>query len=174
MSRFFAVTGLSNLGMGMSLFLLPIYAAEADLAGEQFLFLFSATFVVSAPLSVVGGVAADRFDRKRLYVANFVVETLMLLAFAFVDGLALFLIGLALYVLQTTFEPSVMTFFFDAFDEDESGRAWGIDGVASRGAGIVAPTVCTLVYAREPGAVFLIGAVLLAGSTVVAATVPRG
>jgi len=28
-------------------------------------------------------------------------------------------------------------------------------------------------YARNPGAVFLIGAVLLAGSTAVAATVPR-
>lgn len=172
MARFAAVTGLSNLGMGMTVFLLPLYAERAGLDGSQFLLLFSASFAVSAPLSVVGGLAADRFDRKRLYVGNFLAETLMLLAFGFVDGLPLFLVGTALYVLQTTFEPAVISFFFASFDEDESGRAWGIDGVVSKGVGVVAPTAGTLLYGVSPRSPFLVGAVALAAATVVALTVP--
>jgi len=152
-------------------------AAGDDLGGAQFLALFSATFLASAPLSLIGGIATDGVDRKRLYVGNFAVEALTLVAFGLVAlpvagpaaGLPLFLVGTALYVCQTAFEPAVAVFFFDAFDDDEAGRAWGIDGMASKGAGIVAPTAGSLLYARVPAAPFVAGAVLLVAATAVAA-----
>lgn len=173
MARFAAITALSNGGMGMTLFLLPVLAVDLGIGEGEFLFLFSGTFAVSAPLSVLGGVAADRFDRKRLYVGNFAAETLMLAAFAVAGSVPLFVVGTALYVVQTTFEPAVIAFFFDSFDEEVTGTAWGISGTVSKAAGVVAPVAGALLYEVDPMLAFGTGSALLAGATAVALTLPR-
>ncbi|PSQ16314.1 hypothetical protein BRD00_11545 [Halobacteriales archaeon QS_8_69_26] len=173
LARFLAITLLSNGGMGMTVFLLPVLAVDLGIGAGEFLFLFSGSFAVSAPLSVLGGVAADRFDRKYLYVGNFLAETLMLAAFAVASSVPLFVVGTALYVVQTTFEPAVATFFFDSFDEDVAGTAWGITGTASKAAGVAAPVGGAVLYELDPAFAFAAGAVLLAGATLVALTLPR-
>lgn len=173
MARFGLLKALSGLGTGMTLFLLPVLAVDLGIGAAEFLFLFSGTFAVSAPLSVLGGVAADRLDRKRLYVGNFLAETAMLAAFGLASSTPLFLVGTGLYVVQTAFEPAVIAFFFDSFDEEVAGTAWGIDGVVSKGTGVVAPAAGAALYGIDPGTTFLVGAALLGGATLVALTLPR-
>ncbi|MFB6077049.1 MAG: hypothetical protein ABEK12_02880, partial [Candidatus Nanohaloarchaea archaeon] len=80
---------------------------------------------------------------------------------------------LALFVLQTGFEPAVLAYFFDQFDESESGRAWGIDGTVERGAGLVAPALGGFIYAMDPHLPFVAGTVLVAAGTLLALTLPR-
>lgn len=182
LARFCAVEAAVSLGGGMSLFLLPVLALEVGLRGETFLALFAGASVAAAPLSVVGGVAADRRSRKRLYVANYAAETLMLLAFGVAGGAAifrvdsqvLFLAGIALFVVQTAFEPAVLAYFFDQFPDERAATAWSVEGMVSKTAGVVAPVVGGVLFDVTPGLPFLAGAGLLAVGTRVALTLPRG
>ncbi len=126
---------------------------------------------------MVGGVLADRLSRKRLYVINFLTEAAMLAAFA---GTALagvetvaFVAGLALFVLQTAFEPAVLAYFFGVFPESERGRVWGVDGTVARAAGLLSPVLLGWLYGIDPQLPFLLGAGLVATGTVVATTLPN-
>lgn len=170
--RFLAVKLLGGLGTGLSLFLLPVYAVDLGVAASTFLLAFGGAHVASIPFTLVGGVLTDRLDRKRLFVGNYAVETAMLGAFALAGGGALFAVGLALFVLQTTFEPAVLAYFFDQFDDEESGRAWGVTGTVARGVGVVAPSVGAATYEIDPGLTFGAGAAAMAGATLVALTLP--
>lgn len=185
-----AAVAAVSLGGGMSLFLLPVLALEVGLGGATFLALFAGASVAAAPLSVAGGVAADRRSRKRLYVGNYAAETLMLLAFGlaggsaflladgaarpFAPGPALFLAGPALFVVQTAFEPAVLAYFFDQFPDERAATAWSVEGTVSKAAGVVAPVAGGLLFDVAPGLPFLAGAALLAVGTAVAVTLPNG
>ena len=173
LARFLAVDLFATLGMGMSFFLLPVYAVDIGLEPAAFLFVFGGSHVFAAPLSVAGGIATDRLSRKGLFVGNYAIEAVMLGVFALAGGPIVFGVGIALFVLQTGFEPAVLAYFFEQFDESESGRAWGIDGTVERGAGIVAPGLGGLAYGVDPHLPFAVGAVLLALGSVVASTLPR-
>ncbi|MFB6177056.1 MAG: MFS transporter, partial [Halobaculum sp.] len=113
-------------------------------------------FLPLLAVALVGGVLADRYSRKLLYVGNFVVEAAMLAAFAATalgEGpqdatveTTLFLLGLALFVAQTTFEPGVLAYFFDVFPEEEGGQVWGLKGAVSKTAGLVGPALPGWLY----------------------------
>ncbi|MFC7176215.1 MFS transporter [Halosegnis marinus] len=118
------------------------------------------------------GLATDRVSRKALYVGNFAIEAVMLAALALADSPALLFVAVGLYVLQTTFEPAVLAFFFDQFDEEESGRAWGISGVVARGTGVVAPAVGGYLYRVSPSLAFGLGAAAMVAATAAALTLP--
>jgi MFS family permease len=153
---------------------------------------FAAYGVAAAPVSLYGGGLADRRSRKRLYVANYAAEAAMLAGFALAAGVpgvvaasptaadplarwfgpALFAVGLALYVAQTAFEPAVLAYFFDRFDDDVVGRAWSVEGVVAKAAGVVAPVAGGALYAVTPRLPFVVGAALLAGAAGVAVTLP--
>jgi hypothetical protein len=126
LARFLLVKLLVNLGMGMSFYLVPVLALDLGFRAEQFLFVLGVSHVFAAPLSLLGGIATDRLPRKYLYVGNWAVEAVMLAAFALAGGPVLFGVGIALFVVQTRFEPAVLAYFFDQFEESESGRAWGL------------------------------------------------
>lgn len=171
------------VGVGTAaLAFLPLLAVTVGRSTTEFLALYGGAHLLAAPLSVVGGVLADRYSRKLLYVGNFAVEAAMLAAFAATalgEGPAgttvetvLFLFGLALFVAQTTFEPGVLAYFFDVFPEEEGGRVWGLKGSVSKTAGLVGPVVLGWLYTLDPQLPFLVGAVLTAGGVVVAATLP--
>ncbi|MFB6153344.1 MAG: MFS transporter [Halodesulfurarchaeum sp.] len=171
--RILGVDLLVTLGMGMSFFLVPVLAVDVGVEAGEFLLVFGGSHLLAAPLSLAGGALTDRLPRKLLYVGNYAAETLMLAALALADGPVLFALGLALFVLQTGFEPAVLAYFFDQFDESESGRAWGIDGTVERGAGLVAPALGGVLYGMDPHLPFVAGTVLVAGGTLLALTLPR-
>lgn len=172
LARFLAVKLFAGLGMGSCFYLLPVYAVRLGVDAGTFLLAFGAAKAVSVAFTLAGGLATDRVSRKWLYVGNFAVETLMLAVLALADAPALLFVGVGLYVLQTTFEPAVLAFFFDQFDDEEGGRAWGISGTVARGTGIVAPAVGGAVYAARPSLAFGLGAVAMLAATAAAVTLP--
>lgn len=173
LARLLVVDGLVGLGVGMSLFLLPLYAAELGIGAGRYLLLFSGSLLLAAPLSLVGGVLADAVEQKWLYVGNATVEAAMLFAFALTGSARFFLVGLALYVIQTAFEPAVVAYIFGLFDDDEGGRVWSLDGMVSKAIGAVAPAVGGFLFGVEPRLVFLAGGVLTLAGALVATTMPR-
>lgn len=173
LARFLAVDFFAGLGMGVCFFLLPVYAVHVGLDASTFLLGFGASHLVSIPFTLAGGVLTDRLPRKLLYVGNFSVEAVMLGVFALADGAVLFAVGVGLFVLQTTFEPAVLAYFFDQFEDDEEGRAWGIDGTVARGVGVIAPAAGGVVYGVEPRLAFAVGACSMVVATFVALTLPR-
>lgn len=173
LARILAVDLFVTLGMGMSFFLLPVYAVDLGLDRAAFLFIFGGSHLFAAPLSVAGGALADRLPRKWLYAGNYWVEAVMLGVFALAGGPVMFGLGVTFFVLQTGFEPAVLAYFFDQFDESESGRAWGLDGTVERGAGLVAPAVGGAIYSIDPALPFGIGAVLTVVGAAIALTLPR-
>jgi MFS family permease len=171
--RLLVVKFLVNFGMGASFYLVPVLALDLGLRAEEFLFALGVSNVLAAPLSVAGGLASDRLPRKFLYVGNWAVEALMLGAFALARGPLLFGVGIALFVVQTGFEPAVLAYFFDQLEDEESGRAWGISGTVAKGVGIVAPAVGGVLYGVDPHVPFAVGAVATAAGAAVAVTLPR-
>lgn len=172
LARFCAVQATVGLGVGMSLFLLPALAVDLGIRPERFLFLFAGSHLFAAPLSLAGGALADRVSRKALYVGNFAVEAVMLAAFALAGGPALFVVGVALFVVQTAFEPAVLAYFFDQFADDEAGRAWGLEGAVARSVGVVAPAAGGVLYGLDPQVPFVLGAVFTAAGALVALSLP--
>jgi len=183
LARLCAVEALAVLGAGMSLFLLPAYAVVVGVPVGAVLFLFAAYNLLAAPVSLYGGGLADRRSRKSLYVANYAAEAAMLFGFALAAGvpvpgvgaavgIPLFGAGLALYVVQTAFEPAVLAYFFDQFEEGEAGRAWSVEGVVAKAAGVVAPAAGGALYNVAPRLPFLVGGLLMGGATLVAVTLP--
>jgi MFS family permease len=175
-ARIAVVTFTAEAG-GAALAFLPLLAVDTGGSAAGFLAVYGAAHLLAAPLSVVGGVLADRLSRKRLYVINFLTEAAMLAAFA---GTALagvetvaFVAGLALFVLQTAFEPAVLAYFFGVFPESERGRVWGVDGTVARAAGLLSPVLLGWLYGIDPQLPFLLGAGLVATGTVVATTLPN-
>lgn len=163
----------TTAGMGMTMFLLPALATNLGLAASGYLFVYSASRLIGAPASLVGGIAADHLPKKWLFVANFAIEGVMLVAFAFAGGPALFLFGMALFVVQTTFEPGVVAYFFENFDDEEGGTIWGIKGSVHKMANVVAPVVGGGLYAIDPQFTFLVGGGFMFVGAAVATTLPR-
>jgi predicted MFS family arabinose efflux permease len=170
--RFLVVDGFSALGMGMCFYLVPVYAVDLGIGAGAFLLMFGGSHLFAIPFTVAGGVLTDRWNRKALFVGNYAIEVAMLAAFALAGGKPLFVVGIALFVLQTTFEPAVLAYFFDQFEESEAGTAWGLDGTVTRGIGIVAPPIGAAVYGVQPRSAFVAGTVFMTLSTVVALTLP--
>lgn len=170
---FCAVELATTAGMGMTMFLLPALATDLGLAASGYLFVYSASHLVGAPASVVGGVAADHLPRKWLFVANYAVEGAMLIAFALADGPAVLLVGMGLFVVQTTFEPGVVAYFFENFDDEEGGIIWGVKGSVHKVANVAAPVAGGALYAADPQATFLVGGGLVFVGAGVATTLPR-
>jgi len=173
LARLLAVDFLAGLGMGLCFYLVPLYATHLGIEASAFLVVFGASHLVAVPFTLAGGVLTDRVSRKALYVGNYAIETVMIAAFALAGGPPLFLVGVALFVAQTTFEPAVLAYFFDQFDDDEEGRAWGIDGTVARGVGVVAPALGAAVYEVEPRLAFAAGAVAMLAATLVALGLPE-
>lgn len=172
LARFLTVQCFASLGMGLCFFLLPVYAVDLGVEASDFLLAFGVAKVASIPFTIAGGVLTDRVNRKWLYVANFALDVAMLSAFALAGGAPLVLLGLGLYAVQTTTKPALLAYFFDQFDEDEAGRAWGIEGSVIRGVGIVAPAAGAAIYGVDPHFAFGAGAASLAIATLVALTLP--
>jgi len=53
-------------------------------------------------------------------------------------------VGIGLFVLQTTFEPAVLAYFFDQFDESEAGTAMAFAAMAGLGVVTLALTVVVI------------------------------
>jgi MFS family permease len=172
LATFCTVEAFVTFGWGASFYLVPVLAVDRGLSPDLALLAISGSLVAAAPLSLLGGVAADRVSRKRLYVANYGVETLTLLAFGVAGDLPLFALGLAFYVVQTTFEPAVGSYFFAQFPDDEGARAWSVEGTVAKAVGVVAPAVGGVLYELAPRLPFLLGAGSLAVATLVAVTLP--
>jgi MFS family permease len=183
LARFCAVELFAVLGAGTSLFLLPAYAVEVGVPVDAVLFVFAAYNLLAAPVSLYGGVLADRHSRKWLYVGNYAIEAVMLGGFALAAGVPvpgldaaagvpLFGVGLALYVAQTAFEPAVLAYFFDQFDDEEAGRAWSVEGTVAKAAGVVAPAAGGVLYSVAPRLPFLVGGASMAVAALVAMTLP--
>lgn len=170
---FCVVELVTTTGIGMTMYLLPALATDLGLAATGYLFVYSASRLIGAPASLVGGVAADHLPKKRLFVANFAIEGVMLVAFAFAGGPALFLFGMALFVAQTTFEPGVVAYFFENFDDEEGGTIWGIKGSVHTVANVVAPAVGGGLYAIDPQFTVLFGGGCMLVGAGVATTLPR-
>lgn len=163
----------TTAGMGMTMFLLPALATDLGLAASGYLFVYSASRLFGAPASLVGGVAADHLPKKWLFVGNYAVEGAMLLAFAVAGDPALFLVGMGLFVVQTTFEPGVVAYFFENFDDEEGGTIWGIKGSVHKVANVVAPVVGGALYGIEPHYAFLVGGGFMLVGAGVATLLPR-
>jgi len=173
LGRFCVIEAFASLGGGMTLFLLPAFAADVGVPVGAVLFVFSASHLLSAPMSLVGGGLADRYSRKWLYVGSYASSTAMLLTFGVAGGVPLFAVGMAVFVGKTAFAPAVTSYFFDQFDEDESGRAWSVEGMVAKAAGIVAPGVGGFLYGIDPRSTFLVGGVLMGVAAAVAVTLPE-
>lgn len=169
--KFIVVKIFVGFGMGGTMFLLPVFAVDIGINASDFLVIFAASHFIGILMSLIGGIAANIVSRKSLYVANFVVEAIMLLTFAITTNILFFGIAMSLFIIQTIFEPAVIGFFFDQFDEEEAGRAWSVDGLVSKGVSIIAPAVGGAVYAANPRLAFAGGGILTALAAIVAATI---
>lgn len=171
--RFLVVKVLSGLGMGGTMFLLPVFATDIGIGASNYLFLLATSSLLGVGMSLLGGIALQFVHSKHLYVLNFAVEAAMLFGFAITTNAVFFVVGIGLFAVQTAFEPAVITFFFDKFDDDEGGRAWSIDGMVSKGVGIAAPVVGGAIYSIDPQTTFALGGVLTMLAAIVAVTIPE-
>lgn len=172
LARFLALKLFANLATGVSLYLLPVYALDRGVGAELFLLVYGGLQVVSIPFTVAGGLLTDRTSRRALHAGNYAVETVMIAVLAVADGPLLLWAGLGVYVLQTTFEPAVLAYFFDRFAEEEAGTAWGVAGTVARGAGVLAPALGGVLYGVAPRLPFLVGAAAMVPAVLVALTLP--
>lgn len=165
---------LAGLGIGGTMFLLPVFAVDLGVGSGTYLLLFAASNLAGVAVSLVGGVLSNVLDTKRLYVGNFAIEAAMLLTFAATTTTWVFVVGLGLFAAQTVFEPAVMAFFFEQFADEEAARAWSVSGLVSKSASLVAPVLGGVAYTVSPRLTFAAGGVLTALAAVAGATVPRG
>lgn len=173
LAKFCAVELFTTLGAGMSLYLLPAFATEVGIGAALYFLVYSGSRVFGAPASLAGGVLADHVPKKYLYVGNFAIEAVMLVVFGFAVDQTLFYVGIVMFVAQTTFEPGVIAYFFENFDDEEAGTIWGIKGSVSRAVQIAAPSLGGVIYAFQPRLTFLVGGVFMGVGSVVALTLPR-
>jgi len=172
--KFLLVQALVSLGMGGTMFLLPVFAVDIGLGQSRYLIIFAVSNLVGIVMSLIGGLASNVIPKKHLYVTNFIVEAAMLLMFAITTNIFFFGVAMSLFVIQTIFEPAVVGFFFDQFDDEEAARAWSIDGVVSKSASIIAPALGGVIYAIDPRITFATGGLLTGIAALVGATIPRG
>lgn len=163
----------TTAGMSLSMFLLPVLATDLGLAASGYLLVYSMSRLIGAPASLVGGVISDHIPKKWLFIGNYAIEGLMLLVFAVAGGSVLFLIGMVLFVAQTTFEPGVLAYFFENFTDEEGGTIWGIKGSVSKAASVVAPPIGGSLFVIDPALPFLLGSGLLLAGALIATRLPR-
>jgi MFS family permease len=75
-----------------------------------------------------------------------------------------------IFAFKPAIAPAVLGYFFDQFDEAESGRTWSVGGMVSTAGGIVAPTAGGVMYRIDPRSTFPLGGALTSVGAAVAVT----
>jgi MFS family permease len=175
--RFFGarfLTGLSmqihNVGLGWLVYEKTGSALALGLVGL-------AAFLPALLLALVAGVAADRFDRKRIVTvcyALIAVADLGLLAFAVTPGLPVWPIY-ALTVLvggaRSFANPASQALLPNLVPRSHFGSAVTFNASAWQSSSIIGPAVGGLLYALGPGVVFSVSATCFALASLLVSTV---
>lgn len=164
---------LVTIGMSSSTFLLPVLAVDIGVSPRLFFLGFGGSLLMGGVLSLLGGWLADQVPSQTIYVGNFLAEAATLSAFALAGGAPLFAVGVALYTIQTAFESGYIDYLFSLFEENETGRVWGLNGTVNKAAGALGPALGGVLYGVSPNAPFAVGAVFVGLGTLIAASLPR-
>lgn len=145
---------LSKIGSGISAFALGIYLFQQTESTSAYAFLLLAAFLPSVLLAPIGGVIADRKDRKLLIVIGdlgsalgilFVIVMLMHypgLHWPVYLGVAISSLFIALH------SPAFKAYITDLLDEEAYAKASGLIQLAEASRFILAPVFAGLLLAR--------------------------
>lgn len=112
--------------MGWTLYdpLLPVYLRELGASPQQLGLMFAGTSLILAFSAIPGGWLADRFERRRLMLIFWVLDTPSMLLVSLAKHWVQAIPGLALYYAAFIASPIVNAYLTDASDEQTLGTAF--------------------------------------------------
>lgn len=112
--------------MGWTLYdpLLPVYLRELGASPQQLGFMFAGTSLILAFSAIPGGWLADRFERRRLMLIFWVLDTPSMLLVSLAQNWVQAIPGLGLYYAAFIASPIVNAYLTDATDEQTLGTAF--------------------------------------------------
>lgn len=114
--------------MGWTLYdsLLPVYLRELGASPQELGLMFAGTSLLLAFSSIPGGWLADRFERRRLMLIFWVIDTPSMLLVSLAQNWLQAIPGLVLYYAAFIASPIVNAYLTDASDEQTLGTAFAV------------------------------------------------
>ncbi|HUP64764.1 MAG TPA: MFS transporter [Thermoanaerobaculia bacterium] len=145
---------------------LILHAHEVGLSIEAILLLWAANHGVQAALGTHAGALSDRFGRRRMLVAGWLLYALLYAIFPFVRGVIPFLVVFVLYALPFAMtEGAEKAWIAEPLDGGSRGRGFGLYFMTAGFSTLAGGALFGLLYqAVAPMAAFMTGAALAAAA----------
>lgn len=109
---------------------LPLIALDKGIKENSIFYIFSSSTLITAILAIVGGLAIDRFNKKKLFQLNILILIVILALFS-ANNKIIFISALIISGLATALDNVLNAYVFANFSENEVNRFWGIIGSVS-------------------------------------------
>lgn len=109
---------------------LPLIALDKGIQENSIFYIFSSSTLITAILAIFGGLAIDKFNKKKLFQLDILILIVILALFS-VNNKIIFIIALIISGLATALDNVINAYVFANFSEDEVNRFWGIIGSVS-------------------------------------------
>lgn len=106
---------------------LPLIATQNGIQENSVFYIFSSSTFLSAVLAITGGVAIDRFNKKKLFQMDILILMCLLPLYAS-GNRNIFILAVILAGLATAFDNVMNAYVFANFSEEEVNRFWGVIG----------------------------------------------
>lgn len=106
---------------------LPLIATQNGIQENSVFYIFSSSTFLSAVLAITGGVAIDRFNKKKLFQMDILILMCLLPLYAS-GNRNIFILAVILAGLATAFDNVMNAYVFANFSEEEVNRFWGAIG----------------------------------------------
>lgn len=106
---------------------LPLIATQTGIQENSVFYIFSSSTFLSAVLAITGGVAIDRFNKKKLFQMDILILMCLLPLYAS-GNRNMFILAVILAGLATAFDNVMNAYVFANFSEEEVNRFWGVIG----------------------------------------------
>lgn len=106
---------------------LPLIATQTGIRENSVFYIFSSSTFLSAVLAITGGVAIDRFNKKKLFQMDILILMCLLPLYAS-GNRNLFIFAVVLAGLATALDNVMNAYVFANFSEEEVNRFWGVIG----------------------------------------------
>jgi MFS family permease len=137
----FAVNLSFSVGMGLYGFVMPAYVRQLGASPAQFGALISCAFALGTLSVIPGGPWADRFDRRALMIAGWLMCLPVPLIYAWAPTWPWLIPGYAIFFLSFFCNPALSAYVAAIAEPGRSGAVWGAINSAFPLGFIVGPPV---------------------------------
>lgn len=104
---------------------LPLIAMDMGIKENSIFYIFSSSTFISAVLAITGGMAIDRFNKKKLFQLDIVILIVILMLYAS-DNKTVFVLAIIIAGLATALDNVMNAYVFVNFSEEEVNQFWGL------------------------------------------------